>query len=268
MSVVGGSFGVARSVRGGANSSRPSQYLIGFWPMQQAAEDDDEDQVTDRSGNGAHAPIGDLTPAEAWDTAGYFHGLPEVNHFAEVPLAKWPVRYTEGSLLMVGWTKCEASTGSRFIWGNGTSDAITGGGLMVAASGQLQFTVRGVGAVSSNSATSGALVYNTDSLHQWIVAYDVTKRAVSLGNDGVITLLNNTTIPSGSFDVADRAVTRGIAIGGRAGVGITNNLLETTNKLWQAYYFPGKPLPHNLATLVQRLYVQPRVWLRDEDLSF
>jgi hypothetical protein len=268
VSVSGGSFSAGRVFRGGAQAARPSQYLLGWYPCQQADGDADDEQVTDRSGNEAHASIGSLTSAEAWANAGYFSSLDEVGHFAEIPLAKWTHRYSTATLLVFGWAYAQTDGANLcFILGNGSSDTISGGNLGIAANGSIQFNLRGPG-YNSNSANSGVATFASASLHSYAVCVDCVARSVTFATDGAIVKSGNTTIPSAAWEAADAAVTRGMSIGGRSGQANTNNLVANRARHLQFYSLTGMPAPTNLAALVRRMHDHPRLPLRDSDFAF
>ena len=254
---------------GFSHSSKPSQYLLGWYPCQQADGDADDEQITDRSSNEAHASIGSLTSAEAWANAGYFSALDEINHFGEVPLAKWPHRYAEATLLVFGWAYAQRdATYSCFLWGNGSSDTITGGNLAVTTSGSLQFNLRGAGSVNSNSTTGAVGLFLSAGLHSYMICVDAIARTITIGADGAISLAGNATIPASAWEAADASVTRGMSIGCRSGQANTNNLFANQQRFLQFYSLTGKPAPTNLAALCARQHAHPRLVLTSADMEF
>lgn len=268
MSVAGGTFSAGRVFRGGAQSAVPSSYYMGFWPCQQADGDADDEQVTDRSGNGAHASIGSLTSAEAWDTSGYLHSLAEAAHYGEVSVSHWPHRFTSGSLILAGWTQLVKQATTRRFMGNGTNDASTGFALSVTTNGALQVNIVGTGSVSVFSTATTEQPYATDSLHSWLMAYDFESQSISIGIDGAIVQSGNTAVTPAQFIAADASVTRGAALGGRSGVSGGTTLVENLTRFVHAFNFDGMPLPSNLAAICQRLHAHPRLMLRDSDFVF
>lgn len=270
MSILSSFQGDGDRLPGFSRSSRTSEYLIGWYPCQQADGDADDEQVTDRSGNEAHASIGTLSTAEAWANAGYFSSLDEVGHFAEIPLAKWTHRYTEATLLVFGWAYAQTDgVNLCFLWGNGYSDTITGGNLGITATGALQFNLRGNGGLSSSTNPTATQPFSSASLHSYMVCVDSVARDVTIGIDGAISSVNgNTLIPSNRWEAADAAVSRGMSIGGRSGQANTTNLVANQARHLQFYSLTGRPAPTNLAALCQRMHAHPRLPLRDSDLVF
>jgi hypothetical protein len=242
---------------------------MAFYPCQQADGDADDEQVTDRSGNGAHATIGSLTSAEAWANAGYFSSLKEVGHFGEMPLANYTHRYSTDTLLVFGQAYAEKDgVGLVFLWGNGFSDTITGGSLGLTANGALQFALRGAGVANATSSPVPSNTFATASLHSYMLCVDTVARSVTIGVDGAILLSGNTTIASDRWELADASVTRGLGIGNRAGATSTSNQFANQQRLLHFLSLRGKPAPTNLVALTQRMHAHPRMMLRDSDLQF
>lgn len=268
MSILSSFQGDGDRLPGFSRSSRTSEYLIGWYPCQQADGDSDDEQITDRSGNEAHASIGSLTSAEAWANAGYFSSLDEVGHFGEIPLAKWTHRYTEATLLVFGWAYAQTDGANLcFILGNGISDTISGGNIGIAANGSMQFNLRGPG-YNSNAANSGVATFASASLHSYAVCVDCIARSVTYAADGTIVKSGDKTIPAAAWEAADAAVTRGMSIGGRSGQSNTTNLVANRQRHVQFYSLAGKPAPTNLAALVRRMHDHPTLPLRDSDFVF
>lgn len=269
MSVAGGSFSAGRVFRGGATSAVPSSYYMGFWPCQQADGDADDEQVTDRSGNGAHATLGSLTSVEAWNTAGYLESLASAGHSAQIPLASWTHRFSSGSLIIAAWAQLVKGGAAVRIFGNGITTALGSGfNVLVSTAGALQFNVAyGTSSSVSSGSTSPSLPYAADELHSWLLAYDWLDKSITVYVDGAIALNRNTTITPADFVGADVAVLNGPAIGGRPAASGTG-LVATKFKMVHALDLAGKALPSNLAAIAQRLHAHPRLMLRDSDFVF
>lgn len=263
MSVGGGSFSAGRVFRGGAQSSRPSQYYMGFWPCQQAEGDDDESQVTDRSGNGAHASIQSLTPAEAWANAGFFSSLASTNHNAAIPQAKWTHRFSTGSLIIAGVLRAvtDGANNLRFF-GNGVSTSFNGFTLNVSASGGLQLVAYHPGGTSFSGAIAG--VWGSLATKSFLAAYDLGTNSVTLYADAVRGVTQNKSISAADILAADTSVGRDTIVGGWA---TSSSLLASQLRFIHALDLRGRSLPPlaRLDALAYRLHTHPRIMLRDKD---
>jgi len=261
--------------RGGAQSALPSARYIGFWPCQQADGDDDDEQVTDRSGNAAHATLNSLTSAEAWNTAGYLEALASQGHSATIPLAKWTPRFGTHSFLVSAWQNITAGGSTLRCFGNGVGGAGSGSGwnMCVTSAGALQVNLCNANGGSFFSATSAAgglgsiTPYSSPGLHQWALAYNRSDLSFSIYVDGAAALVGNTTISAAELLAADQNVEYGPSIGGRAPTSNTA-LIATKTRLVHILGFEGLDLPANIADVVKRLYQHPRLMLREQDLVF
>ncbi len=267
MSVGSGVFGVARRFGGGSSVVVPSRYYMGFWPCQQADGDADDEQVTDRSGKGAHATLGSLTSAEAWANAGYVSSLDEGGHQAQIPLAYWTPRFSLSSFIVAGQQQLIADGANAVrIIGNGADAARTGFGLTVTTGGALQVNIINT-AGSSFTNTTSTSPYASDSLHSWLMAYDQPTCSFWIFVDAVLRLSNNTALSRTTVYGADDAVTAPVHIGGRPGTSTTNITVVKTRFL-HALDLPGLSLPSNLAAIAHRLHHHPRLMLTDQELSW
>jgi len=267
MSVVGGAFSAGRVFRGGAQSSRPSSYYMGFWPCQQADGDTDDEQVTDRSGNGAHAVLNSLTSGEAWNTAGYLESLAAQGHSAGIPVASWTHRFSTGSLILAAYQRLVKGGSAFRVFGNGIGAAANGFNVVVTTLGGLQIHMaHQTNASLFSSSTSGVIPYDTDTLHSWLVGYNLSDRSWTIYVDGAITVVAaDQTIAAADVLACDSAVASGPAIGGRPPASAAA-ITAVKTKMVHALSLPGLDLPSNLAVLAQRLHVHPRLMLRDSDL--
>lgn len=266
-------IGNSRNGFGGAQSARPSRYYMGFWPCQQADGDADDEQVTDRSGNGAHATLNSLTSAEAWNTAGYLESLALQGHAATIPLAKWTPRFATHSFIVSAWQDITAGGSTLRCFGNGVGGAGNGSGwnMCVTNGGALQVNLCNANGVSFFSATSAAggygsiTPYASPGLHHWMLGYNLADLSFSIYVDGSPALIGNKTISSAELLVADLNVEYGPAIGGRAPTSSTA-LIATKTKLVHMLGFKSLGLPSNIADIAKLLYRHPRLMLRDQDL--
>lgn len=264
-----GTVVTANRVRGGSFAARPSQYYMGYWPCQQADGDADDEQVTDRSGKGAHATLGSLTSAEAWANATFVTSVKEGGHHAQIPLAYWTHRFSLGSLIVAGWMRTVTDGVNAFrVLGNSVDAARTGFALVVTSTGDLQVNIVNTTTPSNfTNSTSPAVPYATDTLHSWLMAYDQPTCSFSIFVDAVARLTNNTALSRTTVEGADAAVTAPVHIGGRPGTSTTNITVVRTRHL-HALDFPGRGLPSNLAAIAHRLHHHPRLMLTDQELSW
>lgn len=263
MSVSGGSFSAGRVFRGGAQSALPSRYYMGFWPCQQADGDADDEQVTDRSGNGAHMSLGALTSAEAWANAGCVTTLSDTNHAPQLSLANRPYRYSTDSLIISAEQFVTKEAGAIRVAGDANGIAATGMNIVVANTGALQ--VHAVG--SSTSLFSGgctATPYASAVFAKWLIAYDAVARTISYFVDGVAAGLGNQSVTASHWDTLDANRAYGFCLGGQPAA----TSKATKARFCHLLYFQGRGLPTNLAAIAHRLHAHPRLMLRDQDIEF
>jgi len=240
---------------------------MGFWPCQQADGDADDEQVTDRSGKGAHATLGSLTSAEAWANAGYVLSLDEGGHQAQIPLEKWTHRFSIGSLIVASQQQLVADGANAVrIIGNGADAARTGFGLTVTTDGALQVNIINTSGSSFTNTTTTS-PYASDSLHSWMLAYDQPTCSFWIFVDSVLRLSNNISLSRATVYGADDAVTAPTHVGGRPGTSATN-ITTVNTRFLHALNLPGLSLPPNLAAIAHRLHRHPRLMLTDKELSW
>lgn len=242
-----------------------SRHYIGLWKCQQADGDSDDEQITDSSGNEAHASIGSLTTAEAWTTGESFSSLATTDHWGLVPYAQWGHLWATDSLLLMFELTATAATDGR-VWGAGTSASVTGGNLLFNASGRLVLSIRGTGATGVSTAPSGP-DWSGGATHTVMLAYDASTRRVNIGTDGAITLSNNANISSALFDTVDSAHASHVGIGGRALA--TANMVANSQRFIHALRFRDRGLPTNFADIFERYHGSAgnmRRAVRDRDL--
>lgn len=263
----GGTYGGPRRFGGASVAAAPSRYYIGFWPCQQSDGDADDEQVTDRSGNGAHAVLNSLTSAEAWNTSGYLESLAAQGHSAGIPVEKWTHRFSTDALIVAGYQQCVKDNATAFrIFGNAVGAASTGFSVICTATGALQVNVANTVSASLFSGATSATPFATDSLHSWLLAYEPSNGAFSIYVDKVIVLNANTNISKASLRLADANVVYGPHIGGRPPTQ-TAALLAVKTKMLHALSFPNSGLPANLSALAARLHDHPRLMLCDFEIS-
>lgn len=253
---------------GFAQSSRTSRYYMGFWPCQQADGDADDEQVTDRSGNGAHATIGNLTPAEAWANSGFFTSLQDTLHSAQVPLLKWTHRFSEGSLIIAGVMRAvkDVSATRRFIGNANASAGASGFALCVSTLGALQPVMYDSAGNSSFGITTGVADWGSLTTLSFLAAYNLGTYGWTLYTGGVRRKTDDKTISQAHTLSADDAVTKDTAIGGWAG---SVSMLACQMKYVHALDLRGHALPSTdlLDILASRLHSYPRFIVRDQDLG-
>lgn len=264
MSVSGGSFSAGRVFRGGAQSGRPSSYYMGFWPCQQADGDADDEQITDRSGNGAHAPIGSLTSAEAWTNAGFFTSIADTTHCGLLDNTYWTHRFATDSLIISGVLRATKPAATGRFFGDGLDTTRTGFALALTTDGALQVVISSSAAASSFVTPTTAQPWNSLATASFLVAYDVSDYSWSMFLNGAIDKDRITNVSSANMILADASRTQPIAIGGRP-LG-SAGLLASQLRFLHAIKLPGRALPTNLAALAQRLHAHPRLMLRNSDL--
>lgn len=233
-----------------------------FFPCQQADGDDDDEQVTDRSGQDAHATIGNLTSAEAWTNAGYLTTIAEANHYAKIPVANWTFRFATDSLLLFMYLQGVKGAQNLSFFGGGFDQTHTGLRGYIDTSGRVIFGLyhTASGSISQWNGTT-ATPFATDTLHSVGIYYDTTVNTLSYFIDG--TLDSTKTGPSiNARNLADGAVTADVGVGGWAG---NSNLLASKVKFVHALRLPGLAAPSNLAAIMKRLHDHPRTMLRDRD---
>jgi len=263
MSVVGGAFSAGRVFRGGAQSARPSSYYMGFWPCQQADGDADDEQVTDRSGKGAHATLGSLTSTEAWANAGYLTSLDDDEHSAQLPIAYWTHRMTTRSLLLSMQVYAEKGVSSLRFWGSGVGTVSTGPMLICTSTGAVQFALNITTTGTTQFFTgTAATPFSAASLHTIGIAYDHTTRTVSYFIDGAFSS-SAANLSSEVIAAADGAYPSFLSLSGRP-AGAAGRL---ANQMRFQHALNLPVLPANIAALMQRLHAHPRLMLRDSDVS-
>lgn len=246
---------------GGAMSrGKPSQYYIGFWPCQQADGDDDDEQVTDRSGNGFHATIGALTASEAWANPGALTTKDEALHCARIPASAVDFRFAHDSLIVHLRALATKEASSEAILGNRATGK--GWALTVAANGDLQWAV--TNPTNTFFSTSIAGVYASAVWASVFGAYDVTTGTLRLGANGA--LITDSAISLENLIASDNDAQDGIAIGGRGGAS-QNGSIAGQFKFVGICVLPDRGLPANLADLCKRLHYHPMIPLTARDLG-
>lgn len=249
---------------GFARSSKPSQYYMYYMPMQQADGDDDDTQVTDRSGNGAHATLGNLTSAEAWANEGYLTSLDDDAHSAQLPIAYWTHRMATRALILSMQMRAVKVASSLRFWGSGVGTTSTGPMLICTSAGAIQFAVNitSTGTVQTFSGTS-ATPYASDSLHTIGVAWDPTTLTMYYYIDGAFSV-SASNLSSSTIALSDGAYPAYLSLSGRP-AGASARL---ANRMRHQHALNLPTLPTNHAAIMQRLHAHPRLMLRDSDLEF
>jgi len=242
---------------------------MGYWPCQQADGDADDEQVTDRSGQGAHATLGSLTSAEAWANAGYVSSLDEVAHQAQIPQAKWAHRFSLGSLIVFANQRLVYDGVNAIrVFGNCVDGTKTGFAVVVTSTGALQINIVNPTSASNFSNGTSATPYATDSLHSWMLAYDWSTRSFTIGIDGALSSVSgNTAMSATTVLAADSAVTAPTHIGGRPG-GTAANIAAVRTKHLHAFNLVGRDLPSNFAALYARYHAHPHLMFSDAEFSW
>lgn len=262
MSVSGGSFSAGRVFRGGSQSAVPSSYYMYYMPMQQADGDSDDDQVTDRSGRGAHATLGNLTTAEAWANAGYLTSLDDDAHSAQLPIAHWTHRMATRSLILSMQMSATKGASSLRFWGSGVGTGSTGPLLLCTSAGAIQFglNITTTGTLQTFTGTA-ATPYGSSGLHTVGIAYDRATLTVHYYIDGAFSSAAS-NLSADVIAAADGAYPAYISLSGRpAGASAR---LANTMRHQHALNVPA--LPTNIAAVMHRLHAHPRMMLSDVDL--
>lgn len=241
-----------------------SQYYMGFWPCEQTTNNPDASRITDFSGNEAHASIGELTEAEAWEADG-FHSIAEEEHCGLIPISYWTHRFATDSLLIFTTLKAIDTGATTNFFGNGISASITGFRWTISSSGNLQFFLQNTTGSANTPGTTGGH-WNTLSTYTAMLAFNQSGRSVTIGVDGAINLNADTTIPSANYDTADAALSRPMSIGGRPDG--SSGLIENWQKYVHVFNFPAMALPTNLADLFTQYKSAPNVAFVDDDFTF
>lgn len=234
----------------GSSVFRLSTYCTGWWPCQQADGDSDDEQVTDRSGNDAHATIGLLTAAEAWDTQGYLHTLNDGQHNGRIPAAKCPHRFSTMSLIVELTAQVSKEGSTEAIFGN--RDANYGYALTCTTAGALQWVFTADGSTTFGSATS-TTPYASAELHHVVGTYDLLTGELGIYVDGTNRISNPSLTPQATIIASDGMSPSDTVIGGR-GVTAASGAIAGLFQHVRTYSLPGRGLPENIDDIVKRMY--------------
>lgn len=252
---------------GFVHSPRRNPYYMGLYPCYQLVGDADANQVTDISGQAAHATLGALSTAEAWANTGYVSSVATTDKCARIPLAKWPFRFTYGNLICFAYQQLvyDGVNGLR-IFGNGSNSVNNGFNILCNSLGGLQINITNPGGVSFFSTSTSATPYTTNSLHSWMLAYRKKNASFSVWVDGVRYITQDSAISRANVEAADTLVTNGPAIGGRPI--IATNLVAVRTKYVHTLNIDRADLPINLDIIAKRLHSAPHLELPESALVF